>query len=327
MMQCRSFSRYVIQPPSAIIKVRQLTPKQFQITVNITAVLLAFASAVSDPEMRSVLTAVQLLWVNLIMDTFAALALATDPPTEKILDRPPQPKRASLITINMWKMIVGQSIYQLAVTFVLYFAGLKIFPSYTDGQLRTVVFNTFVWMQIFNEFNNRRLDNKFNVFEGLHRNKFFIIINCLMVGLQVAIIYVGGTAFSIVSGGISSEQWALSVVLAFLCMPWAVAVRLFPDEWFAKVATTVGTPVVIVYYFLDRVFSRVGRLFKRKKSTDEDTNNKVTDEEAATEGHGIESLNAENKPADTPMLVVSSSDGLSSSELKVEDPGGLRHNQ
>ena len=76
--------------------------------------------------MIPVLKAVQLLWVNLIMDTFAALALATDPPTEKILDRPPQGKKAPLITINMWKMIIGQSIFQLVVTLVLYFAGPAI---------------------------------------------------------------------------------------------------------------------------------------------------------------------------------------------------------
>lgn len=74
---------------------------QFQITVNITAVLLAFITAVYDENMESVLKAVQLLWVNLIMDTFAALALATDPPTEKILNRPPQGKGVSLITTNV----------------------------------------------------------------------------------------------------------------------------------------------------------------------------------------------------------------------------------
>ena len=301
---------------------QKLTIYQFQITVNITAVLLAFASAVSDPEMRSVLTAVQLLWVNLIMDTFAALALATDPPTEKILNRPPQPKRASLITVNMWKMIIGQSLYQLAVTFVLYFAGLRIFPSYTDEELRTVVFNTFVWMQIFNEFNNRRLDNKFNIFEGLHRNYFFILINCLMVGLQVTIIYVGGQAFSIVAGGISSEQWALSVVLAFLCMPWAIAVRLFPDEWFNKVARTVGTPVVILYRFLHRFCKRVGWLFKRSKDTDEEANKRNVDEEAATEGHGTEISTKRNEPADTPMVVVSNTDGLNTPVTNVHDAGG-----
>lgn len=127
---------------------------QFQLTVNITAVLLTFVSAVSSPDRTSVLTAVQLLWVNLIMDTFAALALATDAPTPEILNRKPTPKSASLISLNMWKMIIGQAIFQLVVTFVLYFAGEEIL-GYTDEQsdeLNTMVFNTFVWMQIFNEF-------------------------------------------------------------------------------------------------------------------------------------------------------------------------------
>jgi len=81
---------------------------QFQLTVNITAVILTFVSAVASPSEESVLTAVQLLWVNLIMDTFAALALATDPPTRSILNRHPQRKSAPLISLNMWKMIVGQ---------------------------------------------------------------------------------------------------------------------------------------------------------------------------------------------------------------------------
>lgn len=73
---------------------------QFQLTVNITAVALAFISAVADGNEQSVLTAVQLLWVNLIMDTLAALALATEEPTEEILDRPPQGKDSPLITLN-----------------------------------------------------------------------------------------------------------------------------------------------------------------------------------------------------------------------------------
>jgi Ca2+-transporting ATPase len=74
---------------------------QFQITVNITAVALAFITAMYNPEGEPVLKAVQLLWINLIMDTFAALALATDPPTESILDRPPQGKSSPLVTLNV----------------------------------------------------------------------------------------------------------------------------------------------------------------------------------------------------------------------------------
>ena len=89
------------------------------------------------------------------MDTFAALALATDPPTPEILNRKPTPKSAPLISVTMWKMIVGQSIYQLVVTLVLNFAGDRILGDYTgqdEDTLETLVFNTYVWMQFFNQY-------------------------------------------------------------------------------------------------------------------------------------------------------------------------------
>jgi Ca2+-transporting ATPase len=120
---------------------------QFQITVNITAVVLTFVSAVASSDERSVLNAIQLLWVNLIMDTFAALALATEPPNRSLLDRTPEPRTAPLINLTMWKMIISQSVYQLAVGLTLHFAGPSSFlSSYTDPERRTLVFNTFVFM-------------------------------------------------------------------------------------------------------------------------------------------------------------------------------------
>ncbi|KAF2143789.1 uncharacterized protein K452DRAFT_162339 [Aplosporella prunicola CBS 121167] len=204
---------------------------QFQLTVNITAVLLTFVSAVANPNQESVLTAVQLLWVNLIMDTFAALALATDPPTPSLLERKPDPKSAPLITLTMWKMIIGQAIYQLVVTFILYFAGSSILSYHSEhekDQLETLVFNTFVWMQIFNEFNNRRLDNKFNIFEGMHRNYFFIAITLIMIGGQVLIVFVGGAAFSVTK--LNGAQWGYSIVLGALSIPVGIIIRLIPDE-------------------------------------------------------------------------------------------------
>jgi Ca2+-transporting ATPase len=127
---------------------------QFQVTVNITAVLLTFITAVASADEQSVLTAVQLLWVNLIMDTMAALALATDPPTESILDRKPDPKSAPLITITMWKMIIGEALYQLAITLLLNYGSYTILSYQSPrehSQVPTLVFNTFVWMQIFNQ--------------------------------------------------------------------------------------------------------------------------------------------------------------------------------
>ncbi len=169
------------------------------------------------------------------MDTFAALALATDPPTASILDRKPEPKSAPLITITMWKMIIGQSIFQLIVTFILYFGGSSFLSYQSDreqAQLQTLVFNTFVWMQIFNQYNNRRLDNKFNIFEGIQRNWFFIGIQFIIVAGQIIIVEIGGAAFS--AHRLNKAQWAYSVVLGFISIPVAIILRLISDDWIRR---------------------------------------------------------------------------------------------
>jgi Ca2+-transporting ATPase len=201
---------------------------QFQITVNITAVILTFVTAVASAKETAVLNAVQLLWVNLIMDTFAALALATDPPAGSLLDRKPEPKHSALITFTMWKMIIGQTIFQLVVTFVLYFGGPK-FLHYDPLVQSTLVFNAFVWMQIFNAINSRRIDNSFNVLEGLHKNYLFIGIMLIMIGGQTLIVFVGGAAFVVTK--LNGVQWGISIVLGFLSLPIGVLIRCIPDSW------------------------------------------------------------------------------------------------
>ncbi|SMR45355.1 unnamed protein product [Zymoseptoria tritici ST99CH_3D1] len=211
---------------------------QFQITVNITAVALAFISSVSSNDEESVLTAVQLLWINLIMDTMAALALATDPPNRKILNRKPDKKSAPLFSVTMWKMIIGQAIYQLTITLILYFAGKSIFGYHSDDpatnerldrEHRTLVFNTFTWMQIFNALNNRRLDNEFNIFEGLRHNLFFVGIFLTMIGGQVLIIFVGSWEVFQAQRQ-TGTQWAIALVLGLLSLPMGVVIRMFPNS-------------------------------------------------------------------------------------------------
>ncbi|KAK0385252.1 hypothetical protein NLU13_7728 [Sarocladium strictum] len=189
---------------------------QFQLTVNVTAVVLTFVTAVSSDEETSVLSAVQLLWVNLIMDTLAALALATDPPQDSILDRKPEPKGVGIISATMWKMILGQALYQLAITFLLYYGSpgiLPINPDPSKGAIATLVFNTF-----------------FNIFEGLTQNWFFIGISSIMIGGQILIIFVGGAAFSIESGSQTAAMWGIAIVLGFLSIPVGVIIRLIPDS-------------------------------------------------------------------------------------------------
>lgn len=210
---------------------------QFQLTVNVTAVVLVFVSSVSSATEESVLNAVQLLWVNLIMDTMAALALATDPPHPSILHRKPDRKSASLITLTMAKMIVGQAICQLVITLVLNFGGNSLlgYGSMEDGEIRlkTLVFNTFVWLQIFNEINNRRLDNKLNILEGVLKNYWFLGVNLIMIGGQVLIIFVGKEAFKIVP--LNGKEWGISIGLGAISIPFGMFIRLIPDSWVLKV--------------------------------------------------------------------------------------------
>ncbi|KAJ1962050.1 plasma membrane calcium [Dipsacomyces acuminosporus] len=207
---------------------------QFQITVNVTAVLIAFVSAVVDKEQKSVLTAVQLLWINLIMDTFAALALATDPPSEDILDRYPEKQGSPLITFTMWKSIIGQSIFQVVVCFLTLYAADNIFNLHTVQSaddmkvLRTLVFNTFAWMQIFNEFNCRVLHNEKNCFKGITKNWFFITIVLISVVGQVVIVQWGGVAFQTTALG--GKYWAFSLVAGALSLPIGLVLRLIPDQ-------------------------------------------------------------------------------------------------
>ncbi|ORZ19375.1 PMCA-type calcium-translocating P-type ATPase [Absidia repens] len=202
---------------------------EFQLTVNVTAVVLTFISAVVSSKQKSVLTAVQLLWVNLIMDTFAALALATDPPTEELLHRAPEPRSSPLITFKMWKMIIGQAIFQITVTLVLLYSDILHYDAESEI-LQTIVFNTFVFCQIFNEINCRRIDSKLNVFTNIWANKFFLFIFALCVFLQAIIVNFGGPAFQVTQ--VDGSAWAISIVIGMFALPVGVVVRLIPDDIF-----------------------------------------------------------------------------------------------
>ena len=151
-------------------------PPQFQISTNITAIIITFVSAISSPQEESVLNAVQLLRINTIMDTFAALTLAINPTSISPLDRKPDIRGTKLSTADMIKMILGQPIYQAITILIFYFPshGILGFNHSDQGNLflTTLVPNTFVFAQIFNPANCKRLDNKLNIFEGIFKNRY-----------------------------------------------------------------------------------------------------------------------------------------------------------
>ncbi|KAK4185227.1 hypothetical protein QBC35DRAFT_21794 [Podospora australis] len=274
---------------------------QFQLTVNVTAVVLTFVSAVANSNGEPVLKAVQLLWVNLIMDTFAALALATDPPAPSILDRAPDKKSAPLINTRMGKMIIGQAICQLAITLVLNFGGYALLgydkndPA-SSKSLNTLVFNTFVWLQIFNMLNNRRLDNRFNIFEGITKNNWFLAIALIMIGGQILIIFVGSDAFEITR--LNGKEWGLSIGLGAISLPWGIAVRLFPDAWAAKMWPDFGKLRFLKFW---------GKK-KGKKSGSDDPEKVVsgTSDENAKRDPGATDSESERPPIAPPLRTLTS---------------------
>jgi len=188
---------------------------QFQLTVNVLAVSLALISAIIITD--SPLRAVQMLWINLIMDTFASLALATEPPSEELLKRKPYGRNKPLLSRHMWLFIAGHSLYQLTVMLVLVFAGNLLFDI-DDGKYRelratpsqhfTLVFNTFVFMQIFNEINARKVHGERNVFKGIHRNWIFLVVVAGQVAVQAVLVQAGGPLGLVFSTTrITADQW------------------------------------------------------------------------------------------------------------------------
>lgn len=195
---------------------------QFQLTVNVAALVINFVAAVSAGEVP--LTAVQLLWVNLIMDTLGALALATEKPTKELMDRPPVGRTEPLITNIMWRNLLPQALYQISVLLILHFKGKSIF-GVSDKVKDTLIFNSFVLCQVFNEFNARNLEKK-NVFKGIQANKLFMGIIAITIVLQVVMVeFLKKFADT---ERLNWGQWGICVGIAAVSWPIGWVVKCIP---------------------------------------------------------------------------------------------------
>jgi len=216
---------------------------QFQLTVNIVALALQFVSAVvlRDAPLR----AVQMLWVNLIMDTFAALALATELPTEALLDRPPYGRDDSLINRVMLRNMIGHAMYQFAVLMwlVTYGSELCDIPlgsglshSTAPTQHFTMIFHSFVMMTLFNEVNARLITGEANVFHRIHTNQMFIAIWFGTLVAQYVIVEIGGLALKV--KGLTWEQHGVCVVFGAFSLVHHQLIRFIPATFFPDFNTT-----------------------------------------------------------------------------------------
>ncbi|XP_051964544.1 plasma membrane calcium-transporting ATPase 3-like isoform X1 [Xyrauchen texanus] len=206
---------------------------QFQLTVNVVAVIVAFTGACITQD--SPLKAVQMLWVNLIMDTFASLALATEPPTEALLLRKPYGRNNPLISRTMMKNILGHAVYQLIIIFTLLFVGEKIFdidsgrnaPLHSPpSEHYTIIFNIFVLMQLFNEINARKIHGERNVFDGIFSNPIFCSIVLGTFAIQIVIIQFGGKPFS--CSPLNVEQWLWCLFVGLGELLWGQVIASVP---------------------------------------------------------------------------------------------------
>uniref|UniRef100_A0A8C1RXM5 Calcium-transporting ATPase n=1 Tax=Cyprinus carpio TaxID=7962 RepID=A0A8C1RXM5_CYPCA len=208
---------------------------QFQLTVNVVAVIVAFTGACITQD--SPLKAVQMLWVNLIMDTFASLALATEPPTEALLLRKPYGRNNPLISRTMMKNILGHAVFQLIIIFTLLFVGEKIFdidsgrnaPLHSPpSEHYTIIFNTFVLMQLFNEINARKIHGERNVFDGIFSNPIFCSIVLGTFAIQIVIVQFGGKPFS--CSPLNVEQWLWCLFVGMGELIWGQVIASVPTH-------------------------------------------------------------------------------------------------
>ena len=279
---------------------------QFQLTVNVSAcVLVSIGASVGQ---KSPLTAIQMLWVNMIMDSLGSLALASEKPTDRLLDRKPIKRTDFIINRKMMKHIIGQSTYQLIVLFIILFSAQTWLPEYREnwqeiaymmkkcypeapiyaknGDFRpenmyvlsgmesffsnstnttfpafsscsgnqylkdsqslkvayktiktnefatphfTVLFNTFVLMNLVNEWCCRVIDDSFNFFYNISTNIQFIFLWFLELALQIIIVCLTGPVFKVTKGGISGEHWGICIAFALITLPVNAILKCLPD--------------------------------------------------------------------------------------------------
>ncbi|MGL4593187.1 MAG: calcium-translocating P-type ATPase, PMCA-type [Thermoguttaceae bacterium] len=211
---------------------------QFQLSVNVVALLCALIGPFIGMPLP--LTVPQLLWINIIMDTFAAIALSTDPPRRQSMQRKPIPREASIITPAMGASIVGNGLYQVVILFsALYFGWFlpteERFHFYADPKeasnlhALTVFFTIFIMFQFWHKFNCRSLSYDESPFALLWKNRLFIAIVSAITISQVVMVQASGffgigEIFRTVP--LSLNQWVSILLLTATILPVAWAVRI-----------------------------------------------------------------------------------------------------
>lgn len=188
----------------------------FQLTINVSAVLISFLSPLLG--MENPLSIIQILWVNLVMDTLAALAFGGEPALRRYMNEKPKKRNESIISGYMWSEILTGSLWSfgLCLVFLLtpFLAGWFRFDQ-ADKYLMTGFFALFLLLAVFNAFNART--EKMNLFDNIYQNHGFWQVLLLIVVVQVVMTYLGGDILRCY--GLIGKEWLVVSLLALTIIP------------------------------------------------------------------------------------------------------------
>ena len=187
----------------------------FQLTVNVAAVLICFLGPMLGENV--VMTVIQLLLVNLAMDTLAAIAFGSEPALQEYMQEKPIPRSASIVSKEMMVEIIISALYITVVCLgILFIPAIRnLFGDVDVTYLKSALFATFMMAITFNGFNARTAH--INVCEGLGRNKNFLRVMLAILALQFVFVTFGGEVLSVEA--LSLSGWLTCLVLAFLVIP------------------------------------------------------------------------------------------------------------
>jgi Ca2+-transporting ATPase len=204
----------------------------FQLTVNVSAILITFLGQFLGYKLP--LTMIQLLWINLIMDTLAALAFSGEPPLEKHMQETSKSREETIITRRMWSSILlnGFFIAGFSVFFLKSDGIQSLF--YTKESFMTAFFGFFVFVHNFNKFNVRV--EELNLFHHISENRGFLRVVSLIFGVQILLTYFGGTMFRTVA--LQPVEWLYITALSMLIIPFDLIRKLICTNFVFTIFTS-----------------------------------------------------------------------------------------
>ena len=188
----------------------------FQLSVNLCSVLLSIIGPFIG--VLSPITVIQVLWVNMVMDTFAGLAFSFEPAVIEYMKELPKKKNENIINKYMINQIFFDGLYSMLIS-VWFLKSDFISSIYLNEKyLMTAFFGLFIFIDIFNAFNSRT--SRINTFASLNKNIIFVIIFAFITIVQICLIYFGGSLFR--TTGLTIYEFEIMILVAFSVIPFDI---------------------------------------------------------------------------------------------------------